>query len=40
LAVGRKNWVVWAQRGSILEHVRSAFTGVEDCDARVPHRSH
>jgi len=38
LSVSRSHWVVWAQRGSVLEHVRSAFTGVEDCDARVPHR--
>ena len=37
-AAGSGYWIVWARTGSILEHVRTAFTGVEDCDVRVPHR--
>ena len=37
-AVGSRHWIVWARRASTLDRVRGAFVGVEDCDARVPHR--
>jgi len=38
VAFGSSHWVVWARRSRLLERVRTAFTGVEDYDARVPHR--
>ena len=38
VAFGSSHWVVWARRVRVLEQVRTAFTGVEDYDARLPHR--
>jgi hypothetical protein len=37
-AFGNSHWVIWARRGSIIERVRDAFVGVDEFDARVPHR--
>jgi hypothetical protein len=33
-----RHWIVWARRQSVLDRLRDAFAGVEDCDVRVPHR--
>jgi len=38
LAAFGSHWVVWARRSRVLERLRGAFTGVEDYDARLPHR--
>lgn len=37
-AFGSSHWVVWARSPSIVERVRGAFVGVQECDVRVPHR--
>ena len=33
-----RHWIVWARSSGVLERLRDAFVGVEDCDVRVPHR--
>jgi len=35
---GTTHWVIWARQGTVIERVRGAFIGVEECDVRVPHR--
>lgn len=38
VAFGSSHWIVWARRSRVLERVRTAFVGVENYDARLPHR--